>query len=489
MSSLSNMGRCTRNGTALLLVAALAAAMACGCADDGDDEPLTAGGNLGGASGFPNARCGTGTIPSAKCLEIAGGDAQALLSATNALAPGAIVVLGAGSFDMRNQVTIRANGIHLIGQGIDQTTLDFRNATAQVNGVDVVGNDSLVQDLTVRDTKKDGVRIENSERVTVRRVKATWTNEASPSNGAYGIYPVKSRFVLVENSVVERASDAGLYVGQCQHAVVRNNVVTGNVAGMEIENTAYADVFGNVAENNTTGIVLFDLPGNPVIGRDVRVHDNRIRNNNLQNFAPGGTVAKIPAGTGTFAMASRRVEIANNTYENNDTVDIGLVSGLVVEQNRMAWSIPKSSLVGDWMDLDLLPGFDAAGNPVADQVSNFRLENVVVSGNTHMGSGTRPDANNPLQIGMLLSIIYKGNPTDSVIYDTIGEPDLTTNVNHICAGGNVNGSFGSLDLAKQAESLGTSPILRFDRPPFGQFNCTALDGEAIRPAVLPPNQP
>lgn len=472
------------NRTALLLLALVAFA-APGCADD----DTGGAGGPGGDAAFPNARCGAGAIPGANCVEIAGGDAQALLAATNALTAGAILVLGAGSFDMRNQVTIRANGVHLLGQGIDQTTLDFKDAVAQINGIDVVGNDSLVQDLTVRDAKKDGLRIENSERVTVRRVKATWTKEADSSNGAYGIYPVKSKFVLVENSVAERASDAGLYVGQCQHAVVRNNVVTGNVAGLEIENTEYADVFGNTAENNTAGIVIFDLPGNPIVGRDVRMHDNTIRNNNLQNFAPGGTVASVPTGTGTFAMASRRIEISNNKYENNDTVDIGLVSGLVVESNRTLWSLPKASLVGDWTDLDLLPGFDAAGNPVADQVSVFRLENVVVAGNTHAGSGTKPDPNNPLRVGLLLSIIYKGNPTDSVIYDTIGEPNLTTNDNHICVGGNVNGSFGSLDFAKQEESLGTSPVLRFDGPPFGQFNCTALDGEPIRPAVLPPNQP
>mgnify|MGYP001459187303 CR=1 FL=1 len=133
----------------------------------------------------------------------------------------------------------------------------------------------------------------------------------------------------VRISRAEGASDAGLYVGQCINAIVRNNVCTGNVAGLEIENTQYADVYNNTVEDNAAGLLIFDLPGNPVIGRDVRVHDNVVRNNNLQNFAPGGTVAEIPAGIGTFAMASRRVEIVNNTYENNNTTDIALISGLV----------------------------------------------------------------------------------------------------------------------------------------------------------------
>ncbi|WP_169927277.1 parallel beta-helix domain-containing protein [Labilithrix luteola] len=474
--------RVSLHGNAFVVMALMASLSGCSSSD----------GNTGGSAAdpnFPNARCGAGTIPSANCVQVAGGDAQGLLNATNALTPGAVIVLGQGTFAMTNQVTIRENGIHLIGQGIDATTLDFKTATAQTNGVDVVGNDFLVQGLTVRDSKKDGIRVESSERVTFRAVKATWSTPESSTNGAYGIYPVKSKFVLVENSFAERAADAGLYVGQCQNAVVRNNTVTGNVAGLEIENTEFADVSGNTAENNTTGIVVFDLPGNPIPGRDVNIHDNIIRNNNGKNFAAGGTVASVPVGTGTFAMASRRVQIANNTYQNNNTVDIGLVSGLVIEQNKVLWSLPKTSLVGDWQDLNLLPGFDANGNPVNDQVSTFRLENIVVSGNKHSGSGTAPDLANPLQIGLVLSIIYKGQPVDSIVYDTIGETDLTTNDNHICVGGNTNGSFGSLDLAKQAQTLGTSPVLRFSGPPFGQFNCTTLNGNPIQAPTLPANQP
>src|SRR4029078_9013947 len=104
------------------------------------------------------------------------------------------------------------------------------------------------------------------------------------TNVATRFFPGKSQTVLVEDSIAENASDAGLYVGQCQHVVVRNNKVTGNVAGPEIENTQYAGGYGNVAEGHTHGIVVFDLPGNPIVGRDVRLRDNTIRNNNHVNF-------------------------------------------------------------------------------------------------------------------------------------------------------------------------------------------------------------
>ena len=441
---------------------------------------LTACGDNDGEGGFATNSCAgvTGT-----CVEIAGGDVDALQNLVNTIEPGTTIVLGRGRFAMTNSLTIRTAGTHLLGQGIDETTLDFGPATAQVNGVDVQGDDFLVQDLTVLDAPKDGIRVEASNGVVFRRIRATWSTPSDSSNGAYGIYPVKSQNVLVEDSRAENASDAGLYVGQCQHVIVRNNVVKGNVAGLEIENTAYADVHGNIAEDNTGGIVVFDLPGNPIIGRDVRLRDNTIRFNNHINFAPGGTVQKIPVGTGTFAMASRRVEITGNRYEGNHTVDIALISGLAIESDTTKWELQTSSLVGTWDDLGLLPGA-AAGT-----VTNFRSENIVVADNTHVDSGRQPDTLDPLMFGVLLVLVYGTNPVDSVLYDAIGEPmfhstdaSMNSNANHICVGGN-RGTFATMNLAVQS----VENIVPFFRPaaPHAPFDCTTLTGGPVAPVTLP----
>ncbi|HET7499993.1 MAG TPA: parallel beta-helix domain-containing protein, partial [Kofleriaceae bacterium] len=267
---------------------------------------LAAGCGDNAAPVFPTIDCTK--VTTASCVEVKGGDTAALQTAANSIDADTTVVLGAGTFVMTGQVTFNTAGAHLVGQGIDMTTLDFGQVKTQVEGVYAISDGFLVQDLTVLDAPKDGIRVEHSKGVTFRRIRATWTQESNPSNGAYGIYPVTSQNVLVEDSRAENAADAGLYVGQCQHVIVRGNTVTKNVAGLEIENTQYADVYNNTAEDNTGGIVVFDLPGNPIVGRDVRLRDNTIQNNNRPNFAAGGTVANIPAGTGTFAMASRRVE-------------------------------------------------------------------------------------------------------------------------------------------------------------------------------------
>ena len=44
-----------------------------------------------------------------------------------------------------------------------------------------------------------------------------------------GLYPVRTRNVLIEDSVAIGASDAGIYVGQSRDVVVRNNRAEYNV--------------------------------------------------------------------------------------------------------------------------------------------------------------------------------------------------------------------------------------------------------------------
>jgi nitrous oxidase accessory protein NosD len=76
--------------------------------------------------------------------------------------------------------------------------------------------------------------VTGAEDVTFRDIKVSWDAGSATENGAYAVYPVNSSRVIVEDSEVVGAADAGIYVGQCNQAIVRNNVVYGNVAGIEI---------------------------------------------------------------------------------------------------------------------------------------------------------------------------------------------------------------------------------------------------------------
>ncbi|MCP3102711.1 right-handed parallel beta-helix repeat-containing protein [Myxococcus sp. K15C18031901] len=285
-------------------------------------------------------------------LTFSPGQEQDLQNAVNDLAPCTSIKLGAGTFHFDNAVTIRQDGITISGAGRGaqgeatggsaSTVLDFSNATANTNGLDVVGKLFTVRDVALWNAQKDALRVENSANVYIQRIRTEWALENTESNGKYGIYPVKSRYVVIEDSEAYNAADAGIYVGQTRYAIVRRNIAKKNVAGIEIENTKYAYVEGNTATDNTTGLVVFDLPGNPIKGTDILIVDNIITGNNRPNFASvtasSSTVSQVPAGTGTFILASRRVEFTGNTWGKNNTVDIAVLSGLAIEDDVALWS-------------------------------------------------------------------------------------------------------------------------------------------------------
>ena len=97
-------------------------------------------------------------------------------------------------------------------------------------------------------------------------LRTEWTGGPKSTNGAYGFYPVESEDVLIDGCVAIGASDAGIYVGQSKNIIVRNSIAQYNVAGIEIENSYYADVYDNLASHNTGGILIFDLPDLPQQG-------------------------------------------------------------------------------------------------------------------------------------------------------------------------------------------------------------------------------
>ena len=134
--------------------------------------------------------------------------------------------------------------------------------------------------------------------------------------------------MLVTRSKVSGASDAGIYVGQSRDITVRGNLVEFNVAGIEIENSRGALVQDNIATRNTGGLLVFDLPGLPVMGGgDVILRRNLVVANDTPNFAPpGNIVASVRRGTGVLVMANDGVLIEDNAFENNPTAHVMVIA-------------------------------------------------------------------------------------------------------------------------------------------------------------------
>jgi parallel beta-helix repeat protein len=228
------------------------------------------------------------------------------------------------------------DNIVLRGQGMSAdggTVLNFAGQTSGSQGIFGTGNNFVVEDLAVEDTPGDGIKVEGSNGVTFRRVRVEWTNGPDEDNGPYGLYPVQTRNVLIEDCEVRGASDAGVYVGQYEIIIVRRNYVYENVAGIEIENSKFADVYDNNTTGNTGGILVFDLPGPPVQGGEAtRVFNNLIVDNNEPNFAPeGNIVGTVPAGTGLMIMANDDIEAFGNTITGNQSFGSLIVSYYFVD--------------------------------------------------------------------------------------------------------------------------------------------------------------
>ncbi|UUO07771.1 right-handed parallel beta-helix repeat-containing protein [Blastopirellula sp. J2-11] len=243
-------------------------------------------------------------------------------------APGEVIILPVGRFKLDKELNVAASSVTIRGQGPDQTILQFAGQRTGSHGLLATGDNLVLEDFAIEDAAGTALKTLGCRNVIFRRLRAEWTGGEKPTNGAYGLYPVQCDNVLIEACTAIGASDAGIYVGQSRQVVVRRCRAERNVAGIEIENTIDADVYENVATNNTAGLLVFDLPGLPQRnGKRVRVFNNQVTKNNHVNFAPqGNLVATLPPGTGMMVMATDDVELFQNEISANKTCNLAVLS-------------------------------------------------------------------------------------------------------------------------------------------------------------------
>ena len=75
---------------------------------------------------------------------------------------------------------------------------------------------------------------------------------------------MSSRTILIEGVTLKSSPFWTTHFVQSENIIVRRNYVYENVAGIEIENSKFADVYENETTANTAGILVFDLPSPPV---------------------------------------------------------------------------------------------------------------------------------------------------------------------------------------------------------------------------------
>ena len=260
------------------------------------------------------------------------------------LSSGDILTLSPGTFIFEDGLSLDVDEVIVRGSGINETILDFKNQMSGAQGLLVTSDRVTLKDFAVTDAKGDAIKVIGAEGINMINLKTEWTGGPKTTNGAYGLYPVESTDVLIDGCVAIGASDAGIYVGQSKNIIVRNSVAQYNVAGIEIENSYYADVYDNLASHNTGGILVFDLPDLPQQGgRHVRVFRNKVIDNDTDNFAPeGNIVGEVPRGTGIIIQANSDVEVFNNDISGNGTVNVSIVTYSNETQDENYYPHPRS---------------------------------------------------------------------------------------------------------------------------------------------------
>lgn len=317
---------------------------------------------------------------------------QEFLSALIQSSPGDVIELAAGTFNFDMDLEVTTNNITIRGAGLHKTILSFKNQQMGSKGIEATGDNFVIENLTVEDTRGNAIKVVGSKNVTFRNVKTAWTGEPKTSNGAYGIYPVSCENVLIDGCIVRGAADAGVYVGQSKRIVVKNCRVFENVAGIEIENSFDADVFDNYATNNSGGILVFDLPGLALHnGGRVRVFHNQVPKNNHANFgARGSSVSNVAPGTGMLLLAMDNVEIFENQVTDNQTCGLQVISYILT------------------------------GNPINDKDYDPYPEHAYIHDNHFSGGGKHPGG----RYGKILAQIV-GTPFPEILYDGVLNPKHT----------------------------------------------------------------
>lgn len=290
----------------------------------------------------------------AETITVAPGDgAQERLQEALILAEGGDeIVLEAGRYALTDGLSLDVDGVTLRGAGMHASVLDFSGQEGAGEGLLVTSDGVTLRDFGMENPKGDGIKSKGADNIVYHAVRVTWTNGPAATNGAYGIYPVESTGILIDGVEVTGASDAGIYVGQSKSITVRNSMASFNVAGIEIENSRDALVSRNYVTGNTGGILVFDLPGLPVMGGgQVILRENMVVRNNTDNFAPeGNIVASVPRGVGIMVMANEKVWIDDNTLLDNDTSQIMVIAYTQEFDDDRYNPYPREVVIADAID-------------------------------------------------------------------------------------------------------------------------------------------
>jgi parallel beta-helix repeat protein len=269
-------------------------------------------------------------VPSGSPIIVYPGPGNPLQTAITGAAAGSTILIEPGAY--KEAITVDKANLTLIGlPGAGGVVIENPKAGSNADGILVTphGSGFVLSNVTVRDFDEDGVLLAGLSGFRLSGVTAI-------NNHDYGLFPVLSTHGIIEFSSASGSHDTGIYVGQSNDVILRDNIAHDNVNGFEVENSTGVQVDGNLAYGNTVGIFVDLLP--PVDGITVTtsshntVAGNLVLNNNRANDADRTDLAAAEAsGVGILLVGGDHTTVRDNLVTGNNVGGIVLLSGLDLE--------------------------------------------------------------------------------------------------------------------------------------------------------------
>jgi parallel beta-helix repeat protein len=213
--------------------------------------------------------------------------------------------------------------------GVWVSPLDSTGAVAEANNEEppCASNGSTIHGFTIRGFTLRGFDGHGLHLACVDGFVVD--RNVAENNGVYGLFPVTSRHgALTNNRVRGTVSDAGLYVGQSDYVLIRDNEATDNLIGIEVENSRNVAVIENQSSNNTIGIFVDVLFGKIDLTQErTLVAYNDVHDNNRPNTSdPNDITAIFPPGLGVLLVGADTTTVTENDVTQNGFAGIAVSS-------------------------------------------------------------------------------------------------------------------------------------------------------------------
>lgn len=255
------------------------------------------------------------------------------------IADGGIILISPGTYT--DSLEVHADDVTV--RGLDRNGVVLDGELTRSNGVVGTGERVTVENLTVRNFLQNGVLItgvtDESGAGVARGPDGYLPGDTPPpvpgylvqavtaqNNGLYGIYAFNRTGGVIRDNLASGGSDSGIYVGQCEdcNALVQDNVLVSNAAGLELANASQVVVQGNRIVGNRIGIsVLSNYLEAHGPTASVQIVGNLIADNN-EHETPVHAGGAFGIGVGLAGTVD--ADVRANTISGNASVGIWVTS-------------------------------------------------------------------------------------------------------------------------------------------------------------------